>query len=1160
MAELDDVSRYKDAKISNIETPSNTNSDIWVHKNVKNIEIKTIADKTMGNEPSDPNTGSDGIYDGVINRATRKVIKKMIRVSQMSRFVDLIPNPKVMAKKFVLDIVLVMKDAKLIISRMNEMLDEYANIPFQYLTTQVDSFTSSIQTEINKQISPYTSFVDNTFDVATGVLQIGSGSLDIAVDVAKKVTNTGSDTVKKISQMSIGEMVNLAQNSSTILNNDDITNLQKLEMMDSVIISNQSDFIEKNDTLSSLSGIIGEDINSVQSNNTKVVTNSNGVKKSDDVVETNTNDGENGIGGSIMSGLNNIVNSTQYILNNIDNGNGESKTNNLVSEELNNVTKKVTSAQNTIRDAINKPIDYVTTKPNEFLNDLIQKLSDMVKGLQKSIDDAIGDSTGLSSNPVWLQALENIASTNVIGKDDGTKVAAAAADLLQSIIKEFSIGKCTTAFFGIIASSALILTGLDELPSININMIMDEIRGKKDDEFKLPNGLTLKDIETYGGLGDDTKMLNRKSMWQNMMLYVKYYPSIYLNNLDKEVEEERKKQRKRNCAARLNQKNSSVNYTSDNVTDEMLKENEGNFDEPKYNELLKEVLVNRGIINRSTGKFNDDNEEVSVIKVIEKRKRNAVKAKRVQRFKDSLKIMFNELISKCQKLIDRLVVEWTNMVNTYKNAIDEIKNYFENGGEGEAIIDEYINDINRNCDKIVELCKKIAKQTWNCTGKTIQPPSLGMCFPNFIYKIYSFIMDIETVLKFVKDSLDCVMAIIADVRSLIEMMLTGLAALKESLDGWLDIFNFADIKNVINGLIKTVSDGINSAVNNMENSLYPVYMKDTELYDRLIKSFEKIIDKMGDKDAYLLKSDLDELSSVMDVCKGYEYLKDNPMNINYKGDNTLFKHMTKYEESGFGMMVQQYAYMDSNNELLYTNSTKDESLNYVYTFSDYAINSDAEYLGSKIKGTSTQSRLGSIFGIFLENIKNIIVAYKSPRFSTTIQPLSGISFIGSGGDDVNVRDVENIASYVYFHPDTLHFNGEEGYGYIIENAADAGNKNNNGVIKLKSNFTLKWSDESRDNIKNEDGYDGKENAYWAFYWCTVPNNPNNGNDDNWEDHWFIEPYSSNNGNGLYRQIQNGSVVKITDANGNKQSVFIKDANVRVGDYVNVNGEMYLIGS
>ena len=213
MAELDDVSRYKDAKISNIETPSNTNSDIWVHKNVKNIEIKTIADKTMGNEPSDPNTGSDGIYDGVINRATRKVIKKMIRVSQMSRFVDLIPNPKVMAKKFVLDIVLVMKDAKLIISRMNEMLDEYANIPFQYLTTQVDSFTSSIQTEINKQISPYTSFVDNTFDVATGVLQIGSGSLDIAVDVAKKVTNTGSDTVKKISQMSIGEMVNLAQNS-----------------------------------------------------------------------------------------------------------------------------------------------------------------------------------------------------------------------------------------------------------------------------------------------------------------------------------------------------------------------------------------------------------------------------------------------------------------------------------------------------------------------------------------------------------------------------------------------------------------------------------------------------------------------------------------------------------------------------------------------------------------------------------------------------------------------------------------------------------------------------------------------------------------------------------------------------------------------------------
>ena len=110
---------------------------------------------------------------------------------------------------------------------------------------------------------------------------------------------------------------------------------------------------------------------------------------------------------------------------------------------------------------------------------------------------------------------------------------------------------------------------------------------------------------------------------------------------------------------------------------------------------------------------------------------------------------------------------------------------------------------------------------------------------------------------------------------------------------------------------------------------------------------------------------------------------------------------------------------------------------------------------------------------------------------------------------------------------------------IVKKASKNSHKSTGGVYKLHHKIVGKASTR-------------KDEAYVAFYWYTYYT-------DDLEKECFDK--SINEGAMIIDSVistQNGSVVEITDAEGNKRKVFVADNMVKSGDYVNVDGVRYRV--
>ena len=110
---------------------------------------------------------------------------------------------------------------------------------------------------------------------------------------------------------------------------------------------------------------------------------------------------------------------------------------------------------------------------------------------------------------------------------------------------------------------------------------------------------------------------------------------------------------------------------------------------------------------------------------------------------------------------------------------------------------------------------------------------------------------------------------------------------------------------------------------------------------------------------------------------------------------------------------------------------------------------------------------------------------------------------------------------------------------IIKKASKNGHKARGGVNQLKRKVVGMKSRKI-------------DVAYDAFYWYTYYT-------EDLEKDCF-ERSTANNGVIVDSvvQTQNGSVVEVTTASGEKKKVFVADANVRKGDYVTVEGVRYRV--
>ena len=91
----------------------------------------------------------------VINSGMRKSIKVMCVVAQTAQFISLMPKPKDFVTRIVGDVVYLSAQIQKLSDDMNKLLDSYADIPANYLMTQMNSITGSLS-NITNRVNTYT--------------------------------------------------------------------------------------------------------------------------------------------------------------------------------------------------------------------------------------------------------------------------------------------------------------------------------------------------------------------------------------------------------------------------------------------------------------------------------------------------------------------------------------------------------------------------------------------------------------------------------------------------------------------------------------------------------------------------------------------------------------------------------------------------------------------------------------------------------------------------------------------------------------------------------------------------------------------------------------------------------------------------------------------
>ena len=86
----------------------------------------------------------------VINSGMRKSIKIMCVTAQTMQFISLMPKPKDFVTRVVGDVVYLSTLVQKLSDDMDKLLDSYADIPANYLMTQMNSITGSLSNITNR--------------------------------------------------------------------------------------------------------------------------------------------------------------------------------------------------------------------------------------------------------------------------------------------------------------------------------------------------------------------------------------------------------------------------------------------------------------------------------------------------------------------------------------------------------------------------------------------------------------------------------------------------------------------------------------------------------------------------------------------------------------------------------------------------------------------------------------------------------------------------------------------------------------------------------------------------------------------------------------------------------------------------------------------------
>ena len=627
-----------------------------------------------------------------------------------------------------------------------------------------------------------------------------------------------------------------------------------------------------------------------------------------------------------------------------------------VTKPINDLTNKLNNLKSGVTDKINNVSNTVNDKIQEaqkWIQTLINELRDNVKKLSNLMDTGFKDVTGLSS----ISKGSTTISTGLTESGEESLAGTATQSItssLSNVINNFSISKVVFAFAGVITQSAIVKLGLDQLPPIDFESMMykirDDITMTEDDLYKQYQQLSDSTYNDIIKFGED--LSKNPSEFRN-------YSAENYDKFKDEFEDELKKQREDIRTRMKFAKNDRSQAT-----------------------IAKKEMR-------------------SAIKEIEKYRKQIKNAKQTSTLKSIIDDELKNFKKEIEYRSNSIKSDWESMMKQYRDAIKEIKEFFSTGGSCDMFIDDCCNQINKDCNDIKELCKNLASQLIGCTIKVAMPADIGPVFPNPAYKISDFLMDVKTIIKFIKDLITLIIDIINNVNKLVRIMLNGINSLKEILDEFLNIIGLKWLMNLVQNIINLFGDNIKSARLRLENTLSPVYFSDTKEYENSLEALESLLDGNRISIRETLTGSIDMLNSINSINKDFNEVYNGAKNISY----------------------------------INTSATTGRAVTY------------AENQSEKVQKLIDE----------LEKRGDEIVAYKSPIIEEPGDTTTVSNMIDGGSSDIDIKFI----GWNFFHP---NLNNKDYYksnfmkkikSKIIKKAAKNGHKKRGGVNGLRTRWKVK---------------------------------------------------------------------------------------------------------
>ena len=469
------------------------------------------------------------------------------------------------------------------------------------------------------------------------------------------------------------------------------------------------------------------------------------------------------------------------------------------------IDEKKTNADAVVDENIGVLIEKVE-KAKEEVEKKIERVREVFNNLIKNFDEAFGFVNGKN----FAEETFRNASNTAYEKMD-TPVFDAVGDVTGEIadfIKNFSIGKVVTAIGGIVVGAGAATLAMDILPHIDVDRMLKDVIGGVDTTRldKLTELYNNKYFESEPDLVEVPDV-----PWRLSIDDLEKYNADGYNKYLEEFDE-----------------------VNDSTRMEIL-------------EQMQKVKTSAELAAITEANKEKMKENKSALKAMRKVRRDAIKAKQIEKYKGFLSIELNYLKRECQNMKTNIKNEWDSMMRQYKTAIEEIKKFFtEDGYGGSETVDRCCDRINDDATQIVELCKSITIELTSAVAMVPTPYAIGTCVDMPVHKILAFFKDIKIIITFLKNLIRLGIDIISQLTILAKLIFNGFQSLAEILKILKDLIGVDKILNMIDYLIALFRPKMMDAKILLENAISPIYYNETEEYETKVEALEALLE--DDKD------------------------------------------------------------------------------------------------------------------------------------------------------------------------------------------------------------------------------------------------------------------------------------------------------------------------